>query len=520
MLKRVIKVCTAIAISLLICIQLFDTNVYAYWSNQYNYSSKAINLTSPSQNQITSVTLPDNSYAYSAGTDNGQVSYSQSGNQVTVYVSRGTSSTTTSQVWNPQKYSKTVTATAGPQSSQTFASTYSYNDGTYSGTLSQSGSAYVVSGNPPGSKIVNYDDYYYSPVTATWMGSYWNCVCDYGHNPYYDYGPDQDGYSGRLYLQSWEWLGGDTYNFPPNPVVGQQVHSLTDVHIVNHDSGTVARPDTRQWKMNYSGTVYAGGYDTVSNTVYSYDVTVYYYAITTVWIPDTTLPTGSATLSPSGITSGNVTINFTATDSGSGVKSVTLPNQSIINGSTATYIATDNGVYNFVVQDNDGNTNIIPITVSNIDRTITVTHPADISFSINPNSSTPFSASDISIVNQSCIKISVSVQGLSSTNGGTLVMNEVSPSKYSDWDKLTAIQTKSNIAIGVSVRETSTGDDTWSSISQTSPIYAANISSPVLMGVLNPSGAAGNLKLSACCGLAWDSTYTIKHNLVLVFQLT
>lgn len=512
-----------IALSCISMVFLLNISASAYWTNQTTYSNQTISCSAASQNQSGTVTLPSGAYAYYASTDNGSVSFSQSGNTVTFNTSGGTSSTVSSQIWDATKYSKTASATVGPQSSQTFPSTYSYNDGTYSGTLNQSGSANLVSGLPSDSKTATYDytDTYSATATITSIANgtiyfswYYPTV-----DTYYSY-TDSQGYLGTLTFTGYNnaTYVSCSFNFPQPNYVGQ-TSSGTCTHIF-HYSGTVTRPDTRQWTMNYSGTAYAGGYDTVTSTVYNYNVTVYYYTVSSVWVQDNTPPDGNATLSPSGVTSGNVVISFTATDSGSGVKSTVLPDKSVVYSSSVTYTATDNGTYDFTITDNDGNSKTVPVTVSNIDRTVSVTHPVAVTYSINPNSSTPFLASDISLINNSMIDVKVSVQSLSASSGGTLVMNDVSQTKYANWNRLTASLTKSDIALGISVRETSTGTGTWASISQNNPVYAASLSSPVLFGILNPNGAAGNLKLSASYGLAWDGSYIVKHNLVLIFSIT
>ena len=493
----------------------------AYWDSTTMYGSEVISLSSASQSQSKSVTLPSGSTAYYVTTDNGSVSYSQSGDTVTTNASGGTGTTTSTQQWNPYKYSKTASYTAGPQSSQYFPSTYSYNDGTYSGTLTQNGSSYVASGQAPSSKTAYYDYTYTYSDTATitkiengtiYFSWSWPSV------PSSHYYSDGQGYSGYL---SFTGYGNathvsNTFNFPAPNYVGQ-TSSGTATHIF-HYAGTVSTTDTRQWKMNYGGTVYAGGYDTIWSTVYNYNVTIYYYTISSVWITDTTPPNGSATLSPAGVTSGNVTISVTASDSGSGVKSITLPSGIIVNGTTASYIATYNGTYNFTLTDNDGNQKTFPVTVSNIDRTVTVTHPISVNYSINPNSAAPFSCPDIKITNNSRIKVQVSVQQFRATTSGSVSLTDVLPTKYSNWSRLTRNQTTTDIAMGLRIKETGTGTSTWYSILNPGTLYAANISSKTLLGILYPNGATGNLSVTANCGLAWDRAYTSAHELVLMFD--
>jgi hypothetical protein len=507
--------------TIVLMISLLVSNVSAYWSSSTIYGSQTAKISGTTQNQSSTITLPAGAIAYSAQTDNGSVTYSQSGTTVTVNLNGGSSSTSSSQVWNATKYSKYVTVTSGPQSSQSFPSTYSYNDGTYSGTINQSGSATLVSGLPSASKTATYDYYYRYNATATIISIIGSTIYFSWYYPSVDsyyYYSDAQGYSGNIAFTGYNnaTYVDSHFDFASPNYVGETGQGY-GIHIF-HYSGTVIRPDTRQWTMNYNGTVYQGGYDTITTTTYTYNVTIYYYTTTTTWISDTTPPDGSATLSPSSITSGNVTINFTATDSGSGVKSITLPNGTIVNGATTTYTATDDGVYNFIVTDNDSNTKTIPITISNIDRTVTITHPISVDYTINPNNATPFSCPDITITNNSRINVQVSVQQLKATAGGSIVFNDVLPTKYSNWSKLTAAQTKSDIALGIKVKETATGINTWYSISNSSTLYAANITSKTALGILNPNGAIGNLSLSAYCGNAWNNAYTSKHNLTLIFD--
>ena len=85
---------------------------------------------------------------------------------------------------------------------------------------------------------------------------------------------------------------------------------------------------------------------------------------------DTTPPDATHTITPDTWTSGNVTISITATDSQSGLKSITLPNGQVVTSATTNYIATNNGDYKFVLVDNVGNSRGYIVNISNIDRTV------------------------------------------------------------------------------------------------------------------------------------------------------
>ena len=283
------------------------------------------------------------------------------------------------------------------------------------------------------------------------------------------------------------------------------------------------------WMRSY-GTTFTGSSMTVSSngtyTVYAID-NAGNEAVSTVAVSyvDTTAP--SITLYPSSTWGTTNTISAYISDGQSGVS----VRKWLYGSWTASYMASygtaftgtsitvsQNGTYTIYAADAAGNESVSTAAVSYVSSAITVTHPVAISYAINPNNATPFSAANLSITNQSLIPVSVSVQNLSSTGGGSITLHDVPPTKYSDWSKLTVAQTKSDIALGISVSETSISSSTWSTISQSSPIYAANISSAVLMGVLNPNGAIGNLKLSAYYGLSWDNAYASTHSLTLLFQ--
>ncbi len=80
-----------------------------------------------------------------------------------------------------------------------------------------------------------------------------------------------------------------------------------------------------------------------------------------------TEPIASYILSDDGWTNGDVTITVTADDAFSGVRDITLPDGTIIEGDTATYKVSVCGVYDFAIRDNCGNVLQYPVTVKNID---------------------------------------------------------------------------------------------------------------------------------------------------------
>lgn len=273
-----------------------------------------------------------------------------------------------------------------------------------------------------------------------------------------------------------------------------------------------------------NGTAFTGSSITVqTNDIYTFYAadSVGNKAVNTVTVNhvDTTAPAVSCNLSPNSTTSGNVTVSISASDSQSGVSSIKLPDGSIVNGTSASYVVTSNGAYSFVITDAAGNQVTFPAAVSNIVKMISVTHPVDLAYSIDPNHTPVITAPDLPITNNSDVPVSVSVGSFAATSGGSLTLRDVSPDKYANWDALTRAQTESDIALGLQVKENTTGTDTWESIYVKSPLYAASTQNEsYVMGILNAHGI-GHLDLSGKCGLAWDAANTAEHKLVLVFQL-
>lgn len=85
-------------------------------------------------------------------------------------------------------------------------------------------------------------------------------------------------------------------------------------------------------------------------------------------IVDRTVPTITLTQDTPNWTNLTVKINVIASDNGSGVKSITLPNGEIIYGNSTMYSVNKNETYNFMVTDNSGNTTTKSIVVSSLDE--------------------------------------------------------------------------------------------------------------------------------------------------------
>ncbi|WCK57673.1 hypothetical protein PP175_26930 (plasmid) [Aneurinibacillus sp. Ricciae_BoGa-3] len=110
---------------------------------------------------------------------------------------------------------------------------------------------------------------------------------------------------------------------------------------------------------------------------------------------DKSLPNLSITPSTTNWTNGNINLSINGTDAFSGVSKIQLWNGGWVNASSASFIITQNGTYDFAVFDNVGNKATKSITVSNIDRTApTLTFTPNTTSWTNSNVSIEVSASD------------------------------------------------------------------------------------------------------------------------------
>lgn len=248
---------------------------------------------------------------------------------------------------------------------------------------------------------------------------------------------------------------------------------------------------------------------------------------------DTTPPTVSYSPGSSGYAA-STTVTITPGDSGgSGVKQyqyrISTDNGSTwgawsgaVPGGGATSVTLNTQGTDLIqtqVTDNAGNTATATSGQYLIENIISVTHPISVNYTINPNSSTPFSCSDIPVKNNmQHMNLKVFLQSFSSANGGALKLNDVSPEKYQDWNKLTCSETKSDIAMAAQVKETAISAASWSEIDRNMPLYAATLQAPAQFGILSPGGT-GNISLSAKCGLAWDRNYTADEQLTFRFEI-
>ncbi|WP_333887921.1 OmpL47-type beta-barrel domain-containing protein, partial [Clostridium sp.] len=83
---------------------------------------------------------------------------------------------------------------------------------------------------------------------------------------------------------------------------------------------------------------------------------------------DTEAPVLTITPSTKNWTNKDIVFTITATDN-KAVKSITLPNSTVVQGNTVSYTVDKNGKYSFIAEDTAGNKKTVEYTVNNIDKT-------------------------------------------------------------------------------------------------------------------------------------------------------
>ena len=145
---------------------------------------------------------------------------------------------------------------------------------------------------------------------------------------------------------------------------------------------------------------------------------------------------------------------------------------------------------------------------------ISVTHPATLAYTIDPNTGTngDFISPDIPITNNTKVPVNITVQSLDSSAGGTLQFADVA-FDAKDWANLSLADSKTYIALGIKVKD-AIG---WNAGYEESTHYAVN-ADPTLVGSL-PANVTGTMTLEANFGLAFDQSYTAMHSLIFMFNL-
>lgn len=146
--------------------------------------------------------------------------------------------------------------------------------------------------------------------------------------------------------------------------------------------------------------------------------------------------------------------------------------------------------------------------------TISVTHPASLAYTIDPNAdeANDFIAPDIAITNNTKVPVNVTVQSLASSTGGTLQFTDVAP-EAQDWANLNLADSKTYLALGIKVKD-AVG---WTAGYDENTRYAVE-ADPTMFGSL-PANVTGTMVMEASHGLAFDQSYTAMHTLIFMFSL-
>ena len=156
----------------------------------------------------------------------------------------------------------------------------------------------------------------------------------------------------------------------------------------------------------------------------------------------------------------------------------------------------------------------VPVEGSISAITISVTHPATVAYTIDPNSglTNNIIAPDITLVNNTLVPVNVTVQSFISSAGGTIQFADVAVADK-DWANLNKADSKEFIALGMEIQNAME----WNLGYNENTYYAVD-GVPILFGTLN-NNAMGSLSLVAEHGLAFDQAYTAMHSLIFMFNL-
>lgn len=223
--------------------------------------SKTVNV--PNLGKVTSITA-----------NTGNATYTQSGNDLTVSVSNGTATRSTSSSYTPSEYVSTYQT----GSSSSFPSSITVSQGGITGSISKSGSAYVISGSEPVTtwKRCEADAAATLTYRYRWTGTSW-AFDDSWVRPETTSYSDAEGYSGTLNFARYN---GSLPNPPPTSAGDGQSAGYTTTRSTSGTATysanlTKSTPDTRVWRQDYAGTIY-GSTQTTTTYYYAYEVTVVY----------------------------------------------------------------------------------------------------------------------------------------------------------------------------------------------------------------------------------------------------
>jgi hypothetical protein len=156
----------------------------------------------------------------------------------------------------------------------------------------------------------------------------------------------------------------------------------------------------------------------------------------------------------------------------------------------------------------------VPIEGSISALTVSVTHPATVTYVIDPNTgdTNGIISPEILLVNNTLAPVKVAVESMFSTTSGMLEFADVLPTDR-DWANLSVADSKEFIALGIRIPSAME----WNAGYDETTYYAADMAF-VEFGTLNYN-SMGVFTLVANHGLAFDQTYTAMHSLIFMFSL-
>lgn len=139
---------------------------------------------------------------------------------------------------------------------------------------------------------------------------------------------------------------------------------------------------------------------------------------------------------------------------------------------------------------------------------ITVTVPISVSFAINPNNDSPLTVPTFSFKNNSTAPVNVSYLGFTSNEGTSAKV--VEQDKFEDWSALASADTRSNIALGLSI-----SDSTHWSEKETGTAPSTAIATMLI----EPKSSLDNITIDVKHGNAWDEAVTLAYKMHLKVSL-
>ncbi|WCK57682.1 hypothetical protein PP175_26975 (plasmid) [Aneurinibacillus sp. Ricciae_BoGa-3] len=379
------------------------------------------------QNRSQTVTIANLKQVQSVSVDNGNVSYSVNGNQVTVNVSNGygtvvqtggsytpadtkwVSGQTGSYYSDWQGYwgwlsSYVESGSYTPQSCQTvwvnihsmywdyFGREYYYAGGYVQPHVYKFYNAfYYDNDNQPLYSSTEFPYYDYS--TWSWAEWFYANVCTPASDTRvwkYQGNVTRPAVDNRTWESRYAYTVTIKYIDPPNaPIIAlntpENQWTEQNVNVTITDNGntglsgfhleySLAGSTNQNWTTYFTPfTLSTDGVTSISARVVNNDGSI--SDVTTKTIKIDKLPP-DLTIVPDilDLTNTDVVLNLTATDAGTGVKRVQLPDGNWINGSTASFQVGQNGTYSFQAEDNMGHVSSKSYTVSNIKRNVLITN--------------------------------------------------------------------------------------------------------------------------------------------------